>query len=258
MFFNIFEEPYFTAPFEQDFSLLENSPCIDAGDPSFPNDPDMTICDMGAIFFEQMPAPAISVSEDTLTFPDTYIDSTSVLSLTIYNTGTLDLIIDSMVVSQTPEVFVIDWNPANNTIIPGESLEISVSFTPVEFMLYFSNLVVYNNDETTEIILVGQAQTLSVGKQNPGSNPENFVLYPAYPNPFNPETKLSYNLPEDGYMTLQIFDIQGNETAYLINGWQNSGYHELIFDAANLPAGIYFARLTSGTFNQTQKLLLIK
>ncbi|MBU0517865.1 T9SS type A sorting domain-containing protein [bacterium] len=53
VFGNIFMEPYFASPFEQNFNLLETSPCIDAGDPLLPLDPDDTVADMGAIYFHQ-------------------------------------------------------------------------------------------------------------------------------------------------------------------------------------------------------------
>ena len=89
-------------------------------------------------------------------------------------------------------------------------------------------------------------------------NPVDYALNPAYPNPFNPETRLSFNLPEAGEVLIAVFDVQGREVARLAEGWYSDGAHEVIFDGSNYSSGLYFARMTSGSFSQTQKLLLTK
>ena len=88
--------------------------------------------------------------------------------------------------------------------------------------------------------------------------PDQFALDPAQPNPFNPETILSFNLPEDSDISLVVYDIQGREVAVLLEGWQNAGIYRITFDASNLPSGMYIARLNAGEYSQAQKLLLIK
>ena len=88
--------------------------------------------------------------------------------------------------------------------------------------------------------------------------PREFILHPAHPNPFNPETSLTFDLPHPGDVSLIIYDIQGREVARLIDGWRSAGTHEIIFNGSELSSGIYFARLVSGDFHQTRKLILIK
>jgi len=90
------------------------------------------------------------------------------------------------------------------------------------------------------------------------SLPSDYSFSDAYPNPFNPSTKLVFALPEAGYLILTIFDIQGREITVLAEGWYAEGIHEKYFNAKNLASGIYFARLKAGGFLQTKKLLLIK
>lgn len=85
-----------------------------------------------------------------------------------------------------------------------------------------------------------------------------FKLYPPYPNPFNPSTTISFDLPEAGNVSLKVYDIAGREVAKLMNGYQNAGNHEVIFDAEGLTSGVYFVRLEAGGFRQTKKILLIK
>jgi len=78
------------------------------------------------------------------------------------------------------------------------------------------------------------------------------------PNPFNPETALGYRLSAPGWVSLQVYDTAGRETAKLVNGWQDAGAHEVTFDGAGLPSGIYFVRLQAGEGMAVQKIVLLK
>lgn len=89
-------------------------------------------------------------------------------------------------------------------------------------------------------------------------HPCEFTLHQAYPNPFNPETTFRFDLPKRGNVSLLVYDVQGREVARLIDGFQPAGIYQRTFDATGLSSGVYFARLQAKSFNQTQKLLLIK
>ncbi len=96
-------------------------------------------------------------------------------------------------------------------------------------------------------------------------NPISFNLEQNYPNPFNPSTVIKYSIPNADNVTLKIYDVLGKEIYTLVNEYQNAGYYELKFDAANLPAGrqglasgIYLYKLKAGNFTLTRKMLLIK
>ncbi|RJP81151.1 MAG: T9SS C-terminal target domain-containing protein [Candidatus Zixiibacteriota bacterium] len=104
-----------------------------------------------------------------------------------------------------------------------------------------------------------QGLVLAVPPEDPSPpQPAAYALHEAYPNPFNPETVVGYRLPAPGLVNLRVYDTAGREVAALVEGWRNAGNHEVTFDAAGLPSGIYFARLTVGDFTQTQKLVLLK
>ncbi len=89
-----------------------------------------------------------------------------------------------------------------------------------------------------------------------------FNFYTAFPNPFNPETILNFDIPLQSKVTLTIFDILGRKIELLINEELKSGQYSKTFDATNLPTGLYFAVLTAYVRNisivKTQKLILIK
>lgn len=85
-----------------------------------------------------------------------------------------------------------------------------------------------------------------------------FRLNQNYPNPFNPSTKISFSLPNDGEVTLHIYDSNGKLVQTLLNGPMNTGLYNFTFDGSKLASGVYFARLTSGKFVSTQKMILLK
>ncbi|MDZ7317178.1 MAG: T9SS type A sorting domain-containing protein, partial [candidate division KSB1 bacterium] len=95
----------------------------------------------------------------------------------------------------------------------------------------------------------------SVAHKNPA---QTFRLCGAYPNPFNPCTDIQFDLPEDCFVRLQVFDIEGRLVAVLHQGELAAGSHHVRWDAENLSGGIYFIRLSAGAFSAVQRALLLK
>jgi len=93
---------------------------------------------------------------------------------------------------------------------------------------------------------------------SPNSVPTKVTLFPNYPNPFNPNTIISFTLSSTTHVRLTICDIAGREVAVLINRIKPAGYYSITFHAEHLPGGIYFTRLMTGSDSQTRKMLLIK
>ena len=88
--------------------------------------------------------------------------------------------------------------------------------------------------------------------------PSTFSFNQNYPNPFNPVTTINYQIPNDGFVTLKVFDILGKEIANLVNHNKEAGYYTVAFDASKLPSGVYIYILQSGEFVSSKKMLLIK
>jgi hypothetical protein len=85
-----------------------------------------------------------------------------------------------------------------------------------------------------------------------------FTLNQNYPNPFNPSTTIRYGLPSRSHVTLTVFNALGQQVSVLQNGELEAGYHEVKFDAQNLPSGVYFYRMRAGSYVETKKLLLVR
>ncbi|MBL7014363.1 MAG: penicillin acylase family protein [Candidatus Marinimicrobia bacterium] len=89
--------------------------------------------------------------------------------------------------------------------------------------------------------------------------PLKFALYPAYPNPFNPTTTIRFSIVETRHaVSLQIYDTTGRLMQTLIDGQLEPGNHKIQWDASNYSSGIYFIRVQSGAYYDTQKIILIK
>ncbi|MCW8805071.1 MAG: M1 family aminopeptidase [Ignavibacteriaceae bacterium] len=88
--------------------------------------------------------------------------------------------------------------------------------------------------------------------------PLQFSLEQNYPNPFNPSTTIEYTIPQNGFVSLKIFNVLGKEVATLVNGQIDSGKQKVEFNATGLNSGVYFYRIESGSFVDTKKLILLK
>jgi hypothetical protein len=87
---------------------------------------------------------------------------------------------------------------------------------------------------------------------------EEFSLCDNYPNPFNTQTAIRYNLPNASNVTLLILDIMGRKIETLVSGQQNAGTHEITWDASSLSSGIYFYRIQAGDFILIKRATLLK
>ncbi len=90
------------------------------------------------------------------------------------------------------------------------------------------------------------------------SNPIKYNLAQNYPNPFNPETKISYSVPENGFVSIKVYNILGKEIATLVNENKTAGYYEAKFSGNNLTTGVYFYKLKINEHTFVRSMLLAK
>jgi len=133
---------------------------------------------------------------------------------------------------------------------------------PRDFIVDQNGILVYANNEIDTEYMIYILEVLLAGEElvvdNPVAVPFQFELFPAYPNPFNPTTTISFRVDMLHATSLHIYDITGRVVDELVSGELGTGEHELVWGAAGQSSGIYFARLQSGSKVQSQKLILIK
>jgi hypothetical protein len=91
--------------------------------------------------------------------------------------------------------------------------------------------------------------------------PEKFALYNNFPNPFNPVTKIKFDIPNitgNKNVKLVIYDLLGKQAAILVNQELKAGKYVADWDALNYPSGVYFYKITAGEFSETRKMILVK
>jgi hypothetical protein len=116
-------------------------------------------------------------------------------------------------------------------------------------IIYFDNISFYSN---------------SVGIDNRNETfPQGFALEQNFPNPFNPVTTLRYDLPENSYVNVTVYDMLGRQVRTLVNTTQDAGFRSVIWNATNdygkpVSAGVYLYQIQAGEFVQTKKMVLLK
>ncbi|MBP9122882.1 MAG: T9SS type A sorting domain-containing protein, partial [Ignavibacteriaceae bacterium] len=94
------------------------------------------------------------------------------------------------------------------------------------------------------------------------SHPLSFGLFQNFPNPFNPSTIISYEIPKAGFVSLKVYDITGNLVTTLVNGYKPAGVHEIDFNVestkSSLSTGIYIYRIETEGFVDSKKMIFLK
>ena len=138
------------------------------------------------------------------------------------------------------------WTEANN----------GLTNTPVALVISGSNL--FAGTDSNRVWRRPLSEMIT-GVENEGSEvPSQFILEQNYPNPFNPSTTISISLPSSEFVTLKVYDVLGNEVATLVNEEKPAGSYEVEFVANGLSSGIYFYKITAGSFIETKKLILLR
>ena len=110
------------------------------------------------------------------------------------------------------------------------------------------------HDSITKWLTLGKVTGV---KERPGI-PASYTLSQNFPNPFNPTTQINYSVPENGLVTLRVYNVLGQEVATLFSGVQHAGNYVVTFDGNKLASGVYFYRLQAGNISITKKLMLMK
>ena len=113
--------------------------------------------------------------------------------------------------------------------------------------------------------LLDLGETLLAVEETNAGMPNQFALYQNFPNPFNPTTEIRFQISEvrgqkseNSHVTLKVYDVLGREVRTLVNEELKAGSYKVTFDASNLASGIYFYKLTAGSFVDTKKMVLMR
>ncbi|PJA97772.1 MAG: hypothetical protein CO128_10780 [Ignavibacteriales bacterium CG_4_9_14_3_um_filter_30_11] len=144
------------------------------------------------------------------------------------------------------------WNPVGQT-----SNQLS-RYDTKDFIL---KCVITDNDDqqtaVTQNVIVGSLPKI-VDKNNKSNLPTDFVVYPNYPNPFNPSTVISFAIPKSEHVVITIFNPLGQLIKEIVNRIYSPGIHKVEFNASELPSGIYYYIIKTGSNLDVKQMILLK
>jgi hypothetical protein len=118
----------------------------------------------------------------------------------------------------------------------------------------YSNPTIYDLSDSVFTI----AQPMSADGFDDGKIPDEYALHQNFPNPFNPESKIYFDLPEPASVEIIIYDIRGKEISRPVDEYKPAGRYHITFDGSELPSGVYFYSIRTEKFNEVRKMLLLK
>jgi hypothetical protein len=271
---NINADPLFVNPEAGDFHLEWGSPCIDAGNPNSPPDPDGSRADMGAFPFlyhfaevavtPKNPPIRIPPQGGTFRFEATVTNTTD--STQHGNVWTAAIAPDG---SHWGPLFKLRvhlvaydtvYHPNVTQKVPGQA--------PLGLYHYVAYVGRYPSIKADSSYFTfiktgkstgGDWSVRSWFEETPEpSLPVATSLLGNHPNPFNSSTTIEYRLSGSALVRLEILNVRGEKVATLMDGKQQAGYRSAMWDASEASSGVYFYRLTAGDYAETKSMLLVK
>ncbi len=154
---------------------------------------------------------------------------------------------DTTTTGQNGEFTFADLAAGTYTVTPTDA---DYVFAPESFTITFPG--------TGTPVPVFEASMVATSTEADGQIPTAFVLSPNYPNPFNPETTIRYQVAQTGPVRLDVVDLLGRTVALLVDDVRSVGTHTVTLDARSLPGGLYLYRLQAGATVLVRKMILAK
>ncbi|MCY7361104.1 MAG: T9SS type A sorting domain-containing protein, partial [Ignavibacteria bacterium] len=181
------------------------------------------------------------------------VDANNNICVTGFSTGT-GTAKDFTTIKYNPDGFQ-DWLMRFNSVNNGEDISNSIVID-LNGDVYVTGKS--PTEESNDDILTLKYSSITGIEQTFTGNVNQYILYNNYPNPFNPSTQISFNIPKESFVKLKIYDISGKEVQTLVNSVLEPGYHKVSFSPINSSSNIYFYRLETDQFVQTKKMIFIK
>lgn len=217
---------------------------------------DDTMFDIGHFPFENEALIPISVETNrpgsfTITATDLNIDPTLNLVFVDTHTG-----IELPLTADFSYTFDVNATAMNGLADTGENDSLTCSDITQMNDVFVPTAASMSEAEPSRFALRMTGEIVSIGSD--AQLPQSISLSQNYPNPFNPTTMISFELPEASDVRLEVFNIQGQRMAVLVDEARSAGSHQVSFDASWMSSGVYIYRLQAGNQMLTRKMTLVK
>ncbi len=200
-------------------------------------------------FFAFLPVP-LDLSEKKFIYVDVWKPRISPIRFKVEDGDTPDL----EIVSMAPQTKTEQWE----TVVFDFS-EKDGGWNIIAFMPDFANPVDLDEDIVIYFanIRLGDVPDITSADFE-AELPSKFGLDQNYPNPFNPTTNITFQVPVNSRVTLEVYDVIGRRVVTLVDDILDAGYHQVTFDGTPMASGVYLYRMQAGDFVRTRKLMLVK
>ncbi|HNW99770.1 MAG TPA: C25 family cysteine peptidase [Candidatus Cloacimonadota bacterium] len=211
--------------------------------------------------------PSFAVSTQNMPFGQVTIASHAVLPITITNNGNtimLGTITGSEIFKIAPTETTDASTEMSYVIAAGESETYDVIFTPAEQMIYNQQVTITSDDQNHSSTAVNvSGEGMPVGNNDPHVIPAVTELIGNYPNPFNPETSISFSLKERTNVNVAVYNVLGQKVKTLVNGELPAGMNHVRWDGKDdngksVGSGVYFTKMEAGRYTSTKKMIMLK
>ncbi|MCX7835314.1 MAG: T9SS type A sorting domain-containing protein [bacterium] len=200
----------------------------------------------------------IPPARDTVFFDTIEVGQSNSKILRVFNDGGQPLIVSRIFVSSLLRT-IVTFSDTAFTVAGGDSFDVTITWTPPAPGTLNSQFTLQCNAEQQPVTyrIRGYARPTYV-RESETQIPSKFTLAQNHPNPFNPTTDISFTIPMKSHVKLAVFDVMGREVMQLVNENLETGVYTVTLDATQLPAGVYFYKMTAGNFNAMKKMILLK
>ncbi len=279
VYYNIFADPLFYSIIgDSAFHLTAGSPCVDAGDPIDPFDPDSTIADIGAYHFYQRLALSLNPLNPPIRIHSGGGSFSSDISVRNTTGGAITFDAWTDVILPNGSVYGPLMLRSNLNISPGaviirEMTQTAPGYAPAGYYTYIGRVGEYPNsvvgqDKFHFIKLLGEGVINDYmgwdcygwfDDDSPITNRQSQITnLTASPNPFNASTVARFELRDASQIKLAVYDVKGREVVVLHEGKIPAGSHTAVFDGEGLSSGIYFCVLQAEEMKLSARILLLK
>ena len=173
------------------------------------------------------------------------------------------LIVDDEPIALESVEMVLNSEGINNIILCQDSRNVKKILFENEISIILSDLLMphINGEEVLQIAADNFPDipvVIITGVNDKTNQPSRFSLEQNYPNPFNPSTTINYTVAKSSFVTLKVYDVLGSELGTLINEQKPAGSYQFNFKADGLSSGVYFYKLTAGSFTEIKKMIYQK
>jgi hypothetical protein len=187
--------------------------------------------------------PRLTSSREAIAFGCVTVGSSAESTVVIQNSGLGSA--NGLSVRSSDPQFILTGDLSD--VPPNVSRTLTVRFSPLATGIFSGSLTVGSTNLSAPIVI-----------QVTGSAVDHFALGENYPNPFNAQTTIGFDVASSTQVQLKVFDVLGRDVVTLVDEQMAPGLYKRVFDGSSLSSGVYLYQLKAGSFTQTRKMLLVK